>query len=228
MALSLIDGTRKRFLLSLTLKLGFCHRRNFRTHVMIPMTPSSSVAYRELEGADDGNYWPSVSPSPGAVPPLSTSGDEGAGAKVRKPYTITKQRERWTEEEHQKFLEALKLYGRAWRRIEEHIGTKTAVQIRSHAQKFFSKIERDTTAETGVAQVIDIPPPRPKRKPTHPYPRKAGRGFGKSSEDDCPLGAAGSISSSSGISTANVAEAVRRVMLGSRRMPASRTKTRPK
>ncbi|XP_028800834.1 protein REVEILLE 1-like, partial [Neltuma alba] len=49
--------------------------------------------------------------------------------KVRKPYTITKQRERWTDEEHKKFLEALKLYGRAWRKIEEHVGTKTTVQI---------------------------------------------------------------------------------------------------
>lgn len=38
--------------------------------------------------------------------------------QVRKPYTITKQRERWSEEEHKKFLDALKLYGRAWRRIE--------------------------------------------------------------------------------------------------------------
>lgn len=38
--------------------------------------------------------------------------------QVRKPYTITKQRERWTEDEHRRFLEALKLHGRAWRRIE--------------------------------------------------------------------------------------------------------------
>lgn len=107
---------------------------------------------------------------------VSSSGDEFT-TKVRKPYTITKQRERWTEEEHHKFLEALKMHGRAWRRIEEHIGTKTAVQIRSHAQKFFSKLEREASAggvPMGKAQDISIPPPRPKRKPSHPYPRKAG------------------------------------------------------
>nr|AIL81922.1 RVE1-like protein [Euphorbia esula] len=93
--------------------------------------------------------------------------------KVRKPYTITKQRERWTEEEHKKFLEALKLYGRAWRRIEEHVGSKTAVQIRSHAQKFFSKVVRESSGtNTNPAEPIEIPPPRPKRKPMHPYPRK--------------------------------------------------------
>ncbi|KAJ6411527.1 hypothetical protein OIU84_008161 [Salix udensis] len=67
--------------------------------------------------------------------------------KARKPYTITKQRERWTGEEHKKILEALKPYGRAWRWIEEHVGTKTAVQIRIHAQKFFSKVVRESEKE---------------------------------------------------------------------------------
>ncbi|XP_027180189.1 protein REVEILLE 1 [Coffea eugenioides] len=100
-------------------------------------------------------------------------GGDDYAQKVRKPYTITKQRERWTEDEHKKFLEALKLYGRAWRRIEEHVGTKTAVQIRSHAQKFFSKVVRESNnGDSGSVKPIEIPPPRPKRKPLHPYPRK--------------------------------------------------------
>ena len=35
---------------------------------------------------------------------------------------ISKQRERWSDHEHTRFLEALKLYGRAWRRIEGACG----------------------------------------------------------------------------------------------------------
>ncbi|CAM8992608.1 unnamed protein product [Rhodiola kirilowii] len=103
----------------------------------------------------------------------TTTDVSGVVLKVRKPYTISKQREKWTEEEHQKFIEAVKLYGRAWRQIEEYIGTKTAVQIRSHAQKFFFKVIKDgaISADTST-EPIEIPPPRSKRKPLHPYPRK--------------------------------------------------------
>ncbi|KAH6767308.1 hypothetical protein C2S52_018291 [Perilla frutescens var. hirtella] len=107
------------------------------------------------------------------------SSGEDLVLKARKPYTITKQRERWTEEEHNRFLEALKLYGRAWQRIEEHIGTKTAVQIRSHAQKFFTKLEKEAIIKgvpIGQSLNIEIPPPRPKRKPNNPYPRKTSVG----------------------------------------------------
>jgi SHAQKYF class myb-like DNA-binding protein len=92
------------------------------------------------------------------------SGGSGSGdptsqirPKPRKPYTIKKQREVWTEEEHNRFIEALKKFGRDWRRIEAFVGTKTVIQIRSHAQKYFEKIKKTNRAD-------EIPPPRPKRK----------------------------------------------------------------
>ncbi|XP_042481202.1 protein LATE ELONGATED HYPOCOTYL-like isoform X2 [Macadamia integrifolia] len=68
--------------------------------------------------------------------------------------------------------------------LQEHIGTKTAVQIRSHAQKFFSKLEKESLIK-GIplqqALDIEIPPPRPKRKPSNPYPRKTSTGAPQSS-----------------------------------------------
>nr|GME03910.1 protein LHY isoform X1 [Ipomoea batatas] len=87
---------------------------------------------------------------------------------TRKPYTITKQRERWTEEEHNRFLEALKLYGRAWQRIEGH----TSFTL-------FHQLEKEALIKgvpIGQALDIEIPPPRPKRKPINPYPRKTVAG----------------------------------------------------
>lgn len=39
-------------------------------------------------------------------------------------------------------------------------------QIRSHAQKYFLKVQKNGSNER-------VPPPRPKRKASHPYPHKA-------------------------------------------------------
>ncbi|KAL2935119.1 Protein REVEILLE 8 [Bienertia sinuspersici] len=96
----------------------------------------------------------------------SAAGEGSSGKKVRKPYTITKSRESWTEEEHDKFLEALQLFDRDWKKIEDFVGSKTVIQIRSHAQKYFLKVQKNGTA-------AHVPPPRPKRKAAHPYPQKA-------------------------------------------------------
>ncbi|KAI3799490.1 hypothetical protein L1987_34788 [Smallanthus sonchifolius] len=93
---------------------------------------------------------------------------DGSGKKVRKPYTITKSRESWTEEEHDKFLEALQLFDRDWKKIEDFVGSKTVIQIRSHAQKYFLKVQKN-------GSIAHVPPPRPKRKATHPYPHKAAK-----------------------------------------------------
>ena len=87
----------------------------------------------------------------------SSHGDDGGQKKGRKPYTITKPRESWTKEEHQFFLEALQLYERDWKKIGAHIPTKSIIQIRSHAQKYFIKM-----AKMGLKDFIPAPA-RPKR-----------------------------------------------------------------
>ncbi|KAL0555519.1 hypothetical protein IC582_009467 [Cucumis melo] len=98
----------------------------------------------------------------------SSTAADSSGKKVRKPYTITKSRESWTEEEHDKFLEALQLFDRDWKKIEDFVGSKTVIQIRSHAQKYFLKVQKNGT-------IAHVPPPRPKRKASHPYPQKASK-----------------------------------------------------
>ena len=75
----------------------------------------------------------------------------------KRPYKMVNAREIWTEEEHKRFLEALQLYQRDWKRIARHIGTKTVFQARSHAQKYFSKVHKHGTGEY-------VPTARPKRK----------------------------------------------------------------
>jgi SHAQKYF class myb-like DNA-binding protein len=49
---------------------------------------------------------------------------------------------RWTEEEHQIFLKGLEIHGKQWKTIASMIGTRTVVQVRTHAQKYFQKLER--------------------------------------------------------------------------------------
>ncbi|XP_050387660.1 protein REVEILLE 3 isoform X2 [Argentina anserina] len=114
-------------------------------------------------------------PGINSMPPPSTASTTTSAAaqnaedqskRIRKPYTITKSRESWSDQEHEKFLEALQLFDRDWKKIEAFVGSKTVIQIRSHAQKYFLKVQKKGTSE-------HVPPPRPKRKATHPYPQKA-------------------------------------------------------
>jgi len=96
----------------------------------------------------------------GAVNGEARGGAVAAGSvakPARKPYTMSKPRVSWTEKEHDKFLKALQLYDRDWKKIENYVETKTVIQIRSHAQKYFLKVMKDGTGE-------HVPPPRRKAK----------------------------------------------------------------
>jgi len=50
---------------------------------------------------------------------------------------------RWTKEEHERFIEGLKQFGKNWKKVEEFVGTRNGAQIRSHAQKFFNRVEKE-------------------------------------------------------------------------------------
>jgi SHAQKYF class myb-like DNA-binding protein len=50
---------------------------------------------------------------------------------------------RWTKEEHQRFIDGLRKFGKNWKQVEEYVATRNGAQIRSHAQKFFNRLERE-------------------------------------------------------------------------------------
>lgn len=50
---------------------------------------------------------------------------------------------RWVADEHKLFLKGLEMFqGPAWGEIARLIGTRTSTQVRTHAQKFFTKLAR--------------------------------------------------------------------------------------
>jgi len=59
-----------------------------------------------------------------------------------KPQTNTRDG-RWTADEHARFLQGMLIHGRSWTRIAKVVKTRTTVQVRSHAQKYEAKIEKD-------------------------------------------------------------------------------------
>ncbi len=84
-----------------------------------------------------------------------SSKDRREAEKAAKPSRNTG---RWTAEEHDEFLKCLDIYGREWKKAAERITTRTAAQIRSHAEKYFQKIEAaGETVPAKKARKIEAP-----------------------------------------------------------------------
>jgi len=49
---------------------------------------------------------------------------------------------RWTKDEHEAFLSALQMYGKEWKKVAAKVKTRTVVQTRTHAQKYFQKLQK--------------------------------------------------------------------------------------
>ena len=72
---------------------------------------------------------------------------------------------RWTAEEHRLFLQGLEQHGKGWKKIASLIKSRTVVQIRTHAQKYFQKLakarqngEEGEVAMEGRGGTATVPP----------------------------------------------------------------------
>ena len=135
--------------------------------------PAAAAAAGGSSGAAGGAKGKKGQPqyAPPSTAPSAQLNQHSNRQKPRRPYTITKKRETWTEEEHRRFLEALHFYHRDWKKIAAHVGTRSVFQARSHAQKYFSKVIKYGTGEY-------VPAPRPKKKARIPKSKEgiASRG----------------------------------------------------
>lgn len=91
------------------------------------------------------------------VPGTSTPSKSRKSKSKRKPPTVTmataatacssgstggENTGRWTAEEHRLFLQGLDQHGKGWKKIASLIKSRTVVQIRTHAQKYFQKLAK--------------------------------------------------------------------------------------
>lgn len=62
---------------------------------------------------------------------------------------ITEATGRWTKLEHETFLKALRKYGKEWKKVAAMVHTRTVVQTRTHAQKYFQKMNKSSSSHAG-------------------------------------------------------------------------------
>ncbi len=49
----------------------------------------------------------------------------------------------WDDEEHERFLQAVRLYGKNWGEITRYVGTRSRQSVYSHAQKFRKRVLKE-------------------------------------------------------------------------------------
>lgn len=121
------------------------HRLPHHQHLQPPHTPdffAPSTHSPAVARVQPSLNPPAAQKSPAVVP--SQDDDDRAG-KTRY----------WTEMEHNQFLYAIKLFGpKNYVAISQFVGTRTPKQVRTHAQKYQMKLEREAKKRRAQAAAV--------------------------------------------------------------------------
>lgn len=79
--------------------------------------------------------------------PSITTNDDGGDESVVAPGMESTGR--WTKQEHNKFLQGIEKYGKEWKKVAAFVRTRTVMQTRTHAQKFYEKLSQVALKSTG-------------------------------------------------------------------------------
>ena len=60
---------------------------------------------------------------------------------------------KWSDEEHELFLEGILKYGNEWKKVQQIIKTRDSAQARSHAQKFIMKIKKKFKLDENITNI---------------------------------------------------------------------------
>ena len=87
--------------------------------------------------------------SDGSITSTSSSSPKLSSSDKKRGWTLVKgkdgklhkrrRREKWNDHEHDLFIEGMKRFKRSWSMIARHVGTKSAVQVRTHAYSHFNR-----------------------------------------------------------------------------------------
>ena len=73
---------------------------------------------------------------------------------LNKPKRVSNRKGRWSAEEQIKFREGLELFGRNWKKIQAFVKSRSLLQIRSHAQKYFIMQQRIEKRKKKIKKAI--------------------------------------------------------------------------
>lgn len=133
------------------------------THATIntaPPPPAVAIPQMEVPKPAPAVSPPQVASTPTHVAPVSSATTKATSKSKKKKNQVTvtmataasaqangqgaqgENTGRWTAEEHRLFLQGLEQHGKGWKKIASLIKSRTVVQIRTHAQKYFQKLAK--------------------------------------------------------------------------------------